>query len=93
MVLTLNDGDDVSAEEPGGEGSRDGGTYTSYPVVKVTVTRRPDGGSTTQHTNLPRKLKLKKGCGQRKNKRDKAGRALHVQLLPYGHQPTVSLAG
>lgn len=36
--------------------------------------------------------RVKKGCGQRKNKRDKAGRARHVEMLPYGYAPTITLA-
>lgn len=41
---------------------------------------------------FPFYTKVKKGCGQRKNKRNRAGRRRHEQMLPYGHQHKLALA-
>ncbi len=76
MGLLDHDGDAVSTlDKPKRNGAaKAGATFTGRWV--------PDGASyvppNSTQTVPPRRVK--KGCGQRKNKRDRAGRALHALM-------------
>lgn len=52
----------------------------STAATKVLYNRLVPGNWSREALQGIREPKVKKGCGQRKNKRDKAGRALHAEI-------------